>query len=60
MSDPEGTLRRRGVLNRVMIYGYSPFMYTLTHQQLAELTEGEDMPVRVVVLVSQHLVDSIG
>ena len=54
MSDSEGTLRRRGILNGVMIYTYSPFMYT--HQQLGELhyhaTEGADMPVRFVILVS--------
>ena len=56
MSDPEGTLRRRGVLNGVIIYIHSSLMYT--HQQLADLrnraTEGEDLPVRFVMLMSSE------
>ena len=57
ISDLEGTLRRCGVLNEVTIYAFSSFMFT--HQQLAELrdhaTEGEDMPVRVVISVSDRI-----
>ena len=53
ISDPEGTLRRRGILNGVTIRAYSSFVYT--HQQVAELwdhaTEGEDTTVRVVMLI---------
>ena len=56
MSDLEGTLRRRGLLNGIIIYIYSSLMYT--HQQLADLrnraTEGEDLPVRFVMLMSSE------
>jgi len=53
MNDPEGTLRRRGVSNGVIIYAHSAFIYTT--RQLEDLrglvTGGEDMPLRVVILV---------
>jgi len=49
MNGPEGSLRRRRVPNRVIVYVHSVFIHT--PQQLEELRDlvmgGEDVPVRL-------------